>query len=56
MHALRGCDTTSSNNGVDKATTKLLSNKHLHEAGLIFTTNSKSNKEIKSSGNAIRHK
>ena len=49
MHALRWCDTTSSNNGVDKATIikKLLSNKHLHEAGLIFTTNSKSNKEIK---------
>ena len=44
VHALTGCDTTSSINGVGRATVfkKLLSNKHLKEAASVFSASSKS--------------
>ena len=50
-YALTGCVTTSSINGVGKATVlykKLLSNIHLQEAALVFTSSSKSHEEIES--------
>ena len=48
LHALTGCDTTFSVNGVGKATVfeKLLSNKYLQEAALVFSASGKQHEEI----------
>ena len=52
LQGLTGCDTTSYINGVGKSALrylkKLLSNKHLQEAALVFTASSKSHEEIES--------
>ena len=47
LHALTGCDTSSSINGARKATDfkNFVSNKHLQEAALVFTARSKSHKD-----------
>ena len=54
LQGLTGCDTTFYINGVGKPALrylkKLLSNKHLQEAALVFTASSKSHEEIKSAG------